>query len=347
MGDLKQKAKALLNAGIVGCGNIAGGLDGDIKKRHIYTHAKAIRFIDEIKLVACCDQDERKLLEFSRQWNIPQQYVSLEKMLDSVNLDILIIATPTEGHHDDLMAGLSSQVKVIFCEKPLVFDLDLGIRIQSEADSKDKLLLINNMRRWDRFYAECKCVLEDGQLGRIQTIVGYVDTALYMNSIHMLDMLVYFGGDVLSCTGYLDKLSDPRVVHGKPDPGGIAFFRHKNGITSFFKGTGESRRNHFFELDIQCTKGRIRILNDDEKYEIYRFEASPQHTGLVELKLTETKYNDDQDERVVNAYREIVDYLETGRTPSYTAEEALKSLEMVNMIYESDALGHQPVFSKL
>ncbi|MBL7074364.1 Gfo/Idh/MocA family oxidoreductase [candidate division KSB1 bacterium] len=344
---MEENKKDFISAAIIGCGNIASGLDDDVKKRHIYSHAKAISFVKAIRLVACCDIDESRLLDFSEKWHVPRAYITLEKMLGEEKIDILIIATPAKCHHDNLLTALTSEVEVIFCEKPFVLDFELGMKIVKNERERDKLITVNYMRRWDKFYAECKRILETGQLGRIETIVGYVDTALYMNSIHMLDMLAYFGGDVLSCTGYLDKTSEPRIVHGKPDVGGIALFRHKNGVTSFFKGTGESRRNHFFELDIQCTKGRMRILNDDEKYEIYRFDESPQHTGLVELKLTETKYNADQDERVVNVYREIVDYLKTGRLPSYTAKDALKSLEMVNMIYESDALDHQLIFSRL
>ena len=332
---------------IVGCGIIASNLDDDVKKRHIYSHAKAISFVEDIRLVACCDVDETRLLHFAEKYHVPRTYMNLEKMLGEEQLDVLVIATPTERHYDDLLMALSSEVKVIFCEKPLVFDLELGMKIVKKARERDKLITVNYMRRWDKFYVECKGILQNGDLGRIETIVAYVDTALYMNSIHMLDMLIYFGGDVLSCVGFLDKVSNPRIVHGKKDFGGIALFRHKNGIISFFKGTGESRRNHFFELDIHCTKGRMRILNDDQKYEIYKFEDSPQHTDLIELKLVETKYNDDSDERVINAYYEIIDYLKYKEKPAYTAIEALKSLEMVNMIYKSDAMGNKPIFSRM
>ena len=202
------------------------------------------------------------------------------------------------------------------------------------------------MRRWDEFYTECKSLLEGGTLGRIETIVAYVDTALYMNSIHMLDMLVYFGGDVSSCVGYIDRINNPRIVHGEKDFGGIALFKHKNGIISFVKATGESRRNHFFELDFQCTKGRLRILDDDTKYEVYEFKESPQHKGLDELALVNTVFNDDKSERVVEAYLDILDCMENSKEPRFSATEALKSLELVKLIYESDANGNSPVYSQ-
>jgi predicted dehydrogenase len=332
---------------IVGCGNIAGDIDDDVKKRHIYTHAKAISMIKQLKPTACCDIDKTKLTTFAEKWKIPGQYLDLQKMLREEQIDILVIATPTKFHYENVLLALSSNVKAIFCEKPLTFDLEKGIELVRRAKELHKLLIINYMRRWDKFYAECKDLLESGEIGRIETIVAYVDTALYMNSIHMLDLLVYFGGDVFSCVGYIDRINNTRVVHGEKDFGGIALFKHKNDIISFVKATGESRRNHFFELDFQCTKGRLRILDDDTKYEVYEFKGSPQHKGLDELALVNTKFNDDKSERVVEAYLDILDCIENTREPMFSATEALKSLELVKLIYESDENSNLPVYSQL
>lgn len=335
------------HAAIVGCGNIAGEIDNDAKKRHIYTHAKAINMIKELELIACCDVNENTLITFAEKWKVPERYIDMEKMLCEQQIDILIIATPTKYHYENVESAMSSNVQAIFCEKPLTFDFESAVKLVKKAKEFKKILVINYMRRWDRFYAECKNLLESGNLGKIETIVGYVDTALYMNSIHMLDMLIYFGGDVLSCIGYLDRINNTRIVHGENDFGGIALLKHKNGIISFLKATGESRRNHFFELDIQCTKGRLRILDDDIKYEVYEFKESSQHKGLDELMLVNTKFNDNKNERLVEAYLNILDCLTNNKEPVFPAMEALKSLELVNLIYKSDSIGNSVVYSQL
>lgn len=332
---------------IIGCGTIASDVDEDVKKRHIYSHAKAIHMIKNLEFTACCDTDENSLKKFAEKWEIHRTYRDLKKMLCKEQIDILVIATPTKFHHENVLTALSSEVKVIFCEKPLTFDYKSGLELVEKAKEANKLLVVNYMRRWDKFYAECKNLLESEKMGRIETIVAYVDTALYMNSIHMLDMLIYFGGDVSSCVGFLSKLNEARVVHGEKDFGGIALLKHKNGIISFIKATGESRRNHYFELDIQCEKGRFRILDDDTKYEVYKFKESPQHKGLDELTLVSTKFNDNKNERVVNAYLDILEYIEKKKEPGFLASEALKSLELVNLIYKSDASGNIMVHSQL
>ncbi|MFC2059496.1 Gfo/Idh/MocA family protein [Chloroflexota bacterium] len=340
-------AKDVKRVAIHGCGNIAWEADEDVKKRHIYTHAKAISMIKQLKLTACCDIDENRLRTFAERWQVPSKYLDLQEMLHQEQLDILVVATPTRYHYENVLSALSSNVEVIFCEKPLAFDFEQGIELVKKAKELNKLLVVNYQRRWDKFYTECRNLLQSGELGRIETIVAYVDTALYMNSSHMLDMLIYFGSDVFSCIGYLDKLNDTRVVHGEKDFGGIALFKHKNGIISFVKATGESRRNHFFELDIQCTGGRLRILDDDTRYEVYKFKESPQHKGLEELYLVHTKTNDDKSERAVESYLDILDCIENKKEPAFSDMAALKSLELVNLIYKSDSIGNLPVYSQL
>jgi len=339
--------KNIKRVAIVGCGNIAGNIDDDAKKRHIYSQAKAISMIKQLKLTACCDINKTRLKTFAKKWKIPGQYLDLQKMLREEQIDILVIATPTKAHYENALLAFSSNVEAIFCEKPLTFDFKSGIKLVKKAKELNKLLVVNYMRRWDKFYAECKDLLESGKLGRIETIVAYVDTALYMNSIHMLDMLIYLGGDVFSCVGFIDRVNNTRVVHGQKDFGGIALLKHKNGIISFVKATGESRRNHFFELDIQCTKGRLRILDDDTKYEVYKFKKSYQHKGLDELALVYTKFNDDKNERVVGVYLDILDCIENKKEPTFSAMEALKSLELVNLIYKSDSIDNLLVYSQL
>ena len=322
------------HVGIVGCGNIAGFADDDPKKRHIYTHAKAISMIDKLSLSACCDDDKTRLDTFANKWKIPNRYTDLQWMLQKEHIDILVIATPTDFHYEHVLLGLSSDV--IFCEKPLTWNIKDGIELVKKAEQANTLLIVNHMRRWDSFYLDCKDILDSSELGRVETIVAYVDTALCMNSSHMVDMIIYFGGNIHSVVGYLDKLNKPRIVHGKEDYGAVAMIRHKNDITTFLKATGESQRNHFFELDFQCTKGRLRILDDDMKYEVYKFKDSPQHKGLDELALEYTKLNDNKDERIVNTYLDILDYLENKKQPLFSAKDALKSVELLNLIYESD-----------
>ena len=335
------------SAAIIGCGYIAGIADLKPGRRHIYTHAKAIREVDGINLVASCDRDEERVLEFCKVWGVPRSYTDIGTMLTQEDINILIVATPTHLHYEHVSLGISRKVNAIFCEKPLAHDFEMGIEMIRKAEEANILFCVNYMRRWDKFYQECKQVLDSGELGRIETIVAYVDTALYMNSSHMLDMIIYFGGDVENCVGYIDRLNQPRIVHGEKDYGATAFIKHKNGILTFVKASGESRQNHYFEIDIQCTKGRLRILDDDKKYKIYKFTSIPHKNWLSELSLDRTVYNEYKHERMIDAYRNIFNAMEKGETLRSSGYNALKSLEIIDMIYKSDQNENKAVCSRI
>lgn len=338
---------SIKKVGIVGCGYIAGFADDSGRRRHIYTHAKALGQVPGAQLVACCDNSPEQAKKFAERWNVPKQYLRLEDMLKNEALDILTVATPTEFHHDNVTEALNYPIKAIFCEKPLASSLANAKELAQKAKERKIPLAVNFMRRWDPFYRECKDILASGELGRVETIVVYVDTALFMNAIHMLDLLLYFAGDIDIVVGQLDRLNEARIVHGKADPGGFAFIRHQSGIISFIKATGESRRNYFFELDFQCTKGRLRILDDDQKYEIYKFKECEEKNWLSQLSLEKTVLNDKKRERVVAAYHNIINAIDQNEPLASSGFESLKVMELIELIYESDRQGQLPVKSKL
>ena len=326
----------MIKAGIVGCGYIAGEGDLVAKRPQIFTHAKAIAHTEGIKLIACCDIDKDVAQDFADKWNVHGVYTDLEQMLEMELVDILVIASPTEFHQKHLSIGIKSKVQAIFCEKPISDNYDFALELEQQVQKHKKTVAINFMRRWDSFYIECKEVLDSGELGRIDSIVAYVDTALYMNSIHMLDMVIYFGGDVLSCSGKIDRINKAREVHGKLDYGGYAFLQHKNGIISFIKASGESRKNNYFEIDIQCTKGRIRMLSDGEKYEVYKFKKIEHRPWLSSLALDRSVENIKRNERLVDAYKDIINSMSSDIETQSSITNALKSMEIIKMIYRSD-----------
>ena len=159
-------------AAIVGCGYIAGKADLISKRPQIFTHAKAIQNIDGLELVACCDSDNEVLSEFALTWDVPRKYTNLEEMLNKEKIDIFIIASPTEFHHEHVLMGLKYDVGAIFCEKPVSDDFIKALELQRIAKNAKKLIAINFMRRWDDFYINCKKILESGSLGRVETIVA-------------------------------------------------------------------------------------------------------------------------------------------------------------------------------
>ncbi len=334
-----NQANKNLRVGIIGCGYIAGEADDSGERLDIYTHAKAIKHHPQMHLAACCDTDDSKLQKFGDRWEVAARYKSYSEMLTSECLDIVVISTPTSTHYDIVFRVLEFPIAAVFCEKPLAETRNQARMLVEKARQMNVALFVNFMRRWDSFYLECKNLLSNEGLGRIETIVAYVDTALYMNAIHMIDILLFFGGCVEKLSGVLDRRNKIRTVHGKEDYGGVATLRHRNGVYSFIKATGASRRNHYFELDIQCTEGRLRMLGDGDEYEIYRFDEIKEKPWLSELRLQKRVRNSRASQRMTSAYTNIFDTIGNCAPIRSSGEQSLEILEIIEKWYVSDQNG--------
>ena len=323
---------------IIGCGYIGGFADDSGSRNQIYSHAKAISKLDNFEIVSCCDSDKLQLEKFSSRWKIKNTYLDLACMLKNEDVDILVVCTPTRYHVENIKLAIQFPIKAIFCEKPISYDSNSSNEIVKLCKKNKILLAVNFMRRWDQFYIDCKNILDSKELGDIQSIVSYVDTALFMNAIHMIDLILFLAGDFNNVYGKIDRVNEIRVVDGKDDPGAFIYISHKNNISSIIKATGASRRNHYFEIDIQCSNGRIRMLDDGKKYEIYKFKECSDKTWLSMLDLEKTVINNFSNERMLNAYNNIADAIKSNTPLNSSGYSAVKSIELIEEVYKNNLL---------
>ena len=98
------------NFGIVGAGLIAD------------FHARAIGDIPNVKFTACCDTVEEKAHALAEKYGA-KAYTSYEEMVQSDDVDIVTIATPSGLHMEPTVAAAEAGKHVI-CEKPLEITLE-------------------------------------------------------------------------------------------------------------------------------------------------------------------------------------------------------------------------------
>lgn len=96
----------LIRAAIVGTGYIAD------------FHARAIRQISGIEIVAACDPNLDRAQAFAATWNIPHAFASLEEMHGMATVDCIHILTPPDTHFGLAKTTLQSGSHV-FLEKPM------------------------------------------------------------------------------------------------------------------------------------------------------------------------------------------------------------------------------------
>ncbi|SDJ63962.1 MULTISPECIES: Gfo/Idh/MocA family oxidoreductase [Bradyrhizobium] len=81
-------------------------------------HARAIREVADVQLVATCDANLGRAKAFAGGWNIPLAFDSLSKMLQETRIDCVHILTPPDLHFSLAKTALEAGVHV-FLEKPM------------------------------------------------------------------------------------------------------------------------------------------------------------------------------------------------------------------------------------
>ena len=324
----------MYKAGIIGCGNIATYIDDDCARKEIWTHSKAYSVHFKTLLTSVCDNDPQKLSKF-RGPNEISRYDSYAEMAENENLDIVSICTPTNTHLPIIQDLADCGIKAIFCEKPLSESTENSSKIKEICKTKNIVIGVNFMRRWDPVFKQAKQILESGQVGKIKTITAHTGTALFMSASHLLDMIVFLGGPVKTVYGKLQR-DFVRSVHGQDDFGGHAYFELVNGVDGFVKASATSENQLPFEIDVIGTTGRLRIFNYGSTLELSKFEKHQFMSKYQNWRPEIINGKQEKEERMLNAIDDILHCTENGGQPASSADSALQTNQFIDAIYESD-----------
>jgi len=94
------------NLATVGCGFIA------------QTHLRVLKKLNNVKVVAVCDTDEKKAIATSKKWKIDHYYSDFYRMLSNEDISILSILTPPSSHAFLAVEALKHGINLVI-EKPL------------------------------------------------------------------------------------------------------------------------------------------------------------------------------------------------------------------------------------
>lgn len=276
----------MYKVGIIGTGRIAFLLENDKLRMKPCTHAGAIIKNNRLKIVAACDRNKERLSLFQKKYKVPHIYTNYKTLLRKEPLDILVIATWTDSHAKIVQEASQSGIPLIICEKPLTSNVIDGEKMIRVCKKNNTLLLVNHERRYDPLYQSVQKMIKNNTLGQIQTVNANVLTernfnkksflkdrsTLLHDATHLIDIALFLFGDINNIKGFIPPYRKDSAY---------ALFEFKNGIILFLEASGD--RDYFnFELDIQGTKGRIRVGN--EYKELWIKKRSKQYEGFKELE---------------------------------------------------------------
>ena len=146
--------KSAIRICMVGAGRV-----GKVHSRSITRHVPSGR------VVALVDPAAEVVRETATEFDIEARLDSLEKALDSVEFDAVVITTPTFTHKA-LALLAAERGKHVFLEKPMALNLQECDAIMEGMKRAGVLLQLGFMRRFDPEFSAAAERIEGGEIGR-------------------------------------------------------------------------------------------------------------------------------------------------------------------------------------
>jgi len=338
------------SAGIIGTGGVAGmGLLGVHDEDAIgsepvdASHAGGYAESDAVDLVAVADIDQDALDVFGDVWDVPpdRRYLGHEAMLESEDLDIVSVATPTYLHHQHVLDAVrTGDPDAVWCEKPVASSVGDAREMIDACAETDTALVVNHTSRFTDNMSAVHDHVRDGLIGDVQSITGLFRRELLRNATHVLDTMVYLtdararrvSGYVNGENGAAEALDASESVDDSGGGGHIVF---DDGTFGTVDCTVD-RESSTYAYHLVGSDGRIEINIVDGSWQYWDLEDGHH----VERDLPGVEPDPDEYAGGFAAAVEHVDDVIAGAaTNRSSGEDALRSLEIIVGLYVSDYTG--------
>ena len=122
-------------AAIVGCGSIG------------HAHMDGYNLVDQVEVIAVADPVEAARRIYVEEYGIPQQYDTVEEMLETAKPDIVSVCTWHLLHPGPTIAAARAGVKGVICEKPMAIGMGPADSMVDACDASGTKLVISHQRR--------------------------------------------------------------------------------------------------------------------------------------------------------------------------------------------------------
>ena len=230
---------------------------------------------DGIEYVGLCDINPGRV-EYAKEYIGVDclTFTDFDKMLDSVDIDLLMVTTVDSTHHEFIIKGLEKGIDVV-TEKPMTTDEDkCQAIIDAQRKSKGKLIMAFNYR-YGKLFSKLKTIIDSKEIGDLISI----DFNWYLNTYHGAS---YFrrwhglrdkGGTLLlhKSAHHFDLLnwfigSEPLEVHAYGE-------LEKYGKNNAFRGANcrscEHKKECDFYWDITKNETYMKLYAANEKHDGY------------------------------------------------------------------------------
>ena len=315
---------------IIGCGNIAGELDfnHNHSERLPITHAKAYKRNPNFEIVACIDENQEQLSKFQKEWSINKGFLSIEEAISKeLEIDVVSICSPTNCREEHLNLVLSLNPKLVFCEKPIHFDVKAAKKLILKYKDKNVHLQVNYNRRFDQSVHDFKKSIESSEYGKIRVIRGWYNKGLLNNGSHCLDLLSFLFGSL-----FIKNVGNGINDYDEKDLSYPLYLSTQDDVPIFLS-CGNASDFSLVELEFLFSNGRIKMLNGGRRWSFENVIEDSTFNGykiLGDIEFKEGKYL----ESFSNAVSNIHNCLIKQEKLKSNSQDALKVLNLCSEILE-------------
>lgn len=325
---------------IIGCGRIA--------QRH------AQHIANNGKLKAVCDIDIEKAKLIAEKYGATP-YQSIDELLAAEReVDMVSICTPNGLHAEHSIKALNAGFHVL-CEKPMAISVyDCGEMIKAAEKNNCRLFAIKQ-NRFNPPVTAVKEAIDKGLLGQIYSVQlscfwnrdydyyhnswkGTADLdggTLYTQFSHFVDLLYWLIGDVKRVYALTDNFAHQGVIEFE-DTGVIALQFYNGALGSINYTVNSYGKNMEGSLTIFAEKGTVKIggqyLNELEYQNIEGWVIKDLPAGNAANNYGQYQGSMSNHDKV---YENVIDVLKNGSAISTNSFEGLKTVEIIDKIYQS------------
>ena len=300
-------------------------------------------------LSAVCDLDESKAKAAGEKFGVPH-FTDMAKMLDSVQIDLVDIATRMETHR--ALAAIASERGIgAVVQKPFAPEWAECVAIVEKAKAHKAWLAVHENFRFAISMQKVKAVIDAGTIGkpnwarinfrtcfniyRGQPYLAEVGRLVILDlGIHVLDLARYFLGDVERV--YCETQKRNPAINGEDTA--TIMLKHTSGAVSVVESTYEAKRipDPFPEtlLEIEGSEGSIVVTRGERMTVTTQGLVFEENIGSPLLAWTTRPWHTLQ-EAVLNTNRHMFQRFRDGLPADTSAEDNLKTFALVEAAYES------------
>jgi predicted dehydrogenase len=335
-------------------------------------HAHDLSTLPNTTLAAICDIDHERADRYAEQYGV-QGFYDYQDMLNQVDLDAVMIATPHYFHTPISIAALERGLNVM-TEKPLAVHVKDGHKMiaayeaacakATREHSKEPIFAIMFQLRTQGIWKKVKQILASGELGKLirvtWLITDWFRTQSYYNNggwratwkgegggvllnqcPHNLDLYQWFFGLPKKVAGFA---SIGKYHHIEVEDEVTGYFEHENGMVGhFITTTAESPGTNRLEIvgengKLTCEDGRMLLFRNQTSM-LEFIQTSPGGFDRVPGKVEEISYEETSGAGHSKVTTAFANAILNGTPLIARAPEGINGLTLGNSMMLSSFLG--------